>query len=233
MRSTTTILKRIRKFLAVNWCKTIYVNFKLLPLSKAKKLPIYIRRNVKLVAMEGIIDIVSSVRPGMITFGGGPVMIFDQRTNRTLIELHGKLKFLGTAHFGKGSVLSVGPNGYCEIGDQFSISAASKIVCFNKVILKEKVLLSWDILILDSDFHSTINTKTNIINDNISKPIIIGDNSWIGNSSIILKGTIIPNNTVVGAMSLLNKDYSEFPENSLLAGNPATIKAVNIRLYRD
>ena len=57
------------------------------------------------------------------------------------------------------------------------------------------------------------------------KPITIGDNVWLGGSSVICPGVTIGNNVVVGAGSVVTKDI---PDNAVVAGNPAKIiKYVN------
>lgn len=50
--------------------------------------------------------------------------------------------------------------------------------------------------------------------------MVIGDNVWIGWGSIILKGTVIGNNCVVGAGSLV---AGKFPDNVVIASNPGKI----------
>jgi maltose O-acetyltransferase len=52
------------------------------------------------------------------------------------------------------------------------------------------------------------------------KPITIGDNVWIGGSSIINPGVTIGNNVVVGSGSVVTKDV---PDNVVVAGNPAKV----------
>lgn len=56
----------------------------------------------------------------------------------------------------------------------------------------------------------------------ITKPITIGNNVYIGTNSTILPGVKIGNNVVIGACSVVSKDI---PDNSVAVGNPAkTIK---------
>ena len=50
-------------------------------------------------------------------------------------------------------------------------------------------------------------------------PIKIGEYCFIGTNSVVLKGSIVPNSCVVGAMSLINKEFDE--EYSLYGGVPA------------
>jgi len=53
-----------------------------------------------------------------------------------------------------------------------------------------------------------------------SKPIHIGKNCWIGMNSVILPGVTLGDNVIVGAGSIVTKD---FPNKVLIAGNPAKI----------
>ena len=50
------------------------------------------------------------------------------------------------------------------------------------------------------------------------KEVIIEENVWIGEKSIILKGTTIGKNTIIGAGSVVS---GEVPDNVVFAGNPA------------
>ncbi|MEN4916790.1 acyltransferase [Acinetobacter pittii] len=52
----------------------------------------------------------------------------------------------------------------------------------------------------------------------ITKPINIGDNVYLGTNTIILPGVNIGNNVIVGAGSLVNKDLAD---NAVYAGIPA------------
>lgn len=50
------------------------------------------------------------------------------------------------------------------------------------------------------------------------KPVVIGDNVFIGHRSIVMPGVTIGSNVVIGAGSVVNKDV---PSNSVYAGVPA------------
>lgn len=53
-----------------------------------------------------------------------------------------------------------------------------------------------------------------------SRGVRIGNNVWIGAGSIILDGTVLGDNCVVVAGSLVNR---RFPNNAVIQGNPAKI----------
>lgn len=54
----------------------------------------------------------------------------------------------------------------------------------------------------------------------ITKPIAVGNNVYIGNNVILLPGVTIGNNVVIGAGAVVSKDI---PDNSVAAGVPARV----------
>lgn len=95
------------------------------------------------------------------------------------------------------------------------------INCVSRCVFKEGVMLGANVNVWDTDFHPTDPQRrihqTSIMEAK-SSPIIIEKNVWVGANTTILKGITIGENTVVGAMSLVNKNL---PSNSVCAGNPA------------
>ena len=65
-----------------------------------------------------------------------------------------------------------------------------------------------------------INAQERISGKEYGKPITIGDNVWIGGSSVICPGVTIGNNVVVGAGSVVTKNL---PDNVVAIGNPCKI----------
>lgn len=111
------------------------------------------------------------------------------------------------------------------MGENFTITAETSIVCHKKIKFGNNVLISWENLFMDTDFHKIKNKeKNNIINE--PKEIYIGNNVWIGCRNIILKGSEISNNCVIGSDSLINKKFNR--DNVLIAGNPGKILKENI-----
>lgn len=81
-------------------------------------------------------------------------------------------------------------------------------------------LFSWGIKLRTSDGHSVVDLKTSKA-INLPEDIVIGDHVWIGEDVKFLKGSIIPNNCVVGSGSIVTKKFSD--ENVVIAGCPARI----------
>ena len=49
---------------------------------------------------------------------------------------------------------------------------------------------------------------------------MLGENVWVGLNAIILKDTVIGNNSVIAAGSVVK---GKFPDNALIQGNPAKV----------
>ena len=54
----------------------------------------------------------------------------------------------------------------------------------------------------------------------ITKPIIIGDNVYIGNNVLLLPGVTVGSNVIIGAGAVVSRDI---PDNSLAVGVPARV----------
>lgn len=76
--------------------------------------------------------------------------------------------------------------------------------------------------VIDNDFHPLpYSERYPEQKDKVKKkPIVIGEGCFIGANSIILKGTTLGRNVVVGAGSVV---CGVFPDNVIIAGNPAKI----------
>lgn len=159
---------------------------------------------------------------GEIRIGFGKVGCFDKKYQRTLLDNKGLLRFNGPAFIGNGSRIVVANGAVIEFGSNFENTSSITIICFKKIVFGKNVLTSWDILIMDTDFHFIYDK--NDARDSLSceKEVIIGDNVWVGCRCTILKGVIVCDNSVVAACSVVNKPVTE--KSVLLAGNPAVIK---------
>lgn len=118
--------------------------------------------------------------------------------------------------------------GSIEIGDGFGISG-STIYSFDSVKIGKNATIGANCKIIDNDFHPLDAEKRNAnLNEEFTKraPVKIGDNCFIGMNSIILKGTTLGDNVIVGAGSVV---HGTFPSNCIIAGNPAKIIKENHR----
>ncbi|MFC3768597.1 acyltransferase [Paenibacillus sp. GCM10012303] len=110
------------------------------------------------------------------------------------------------------------PEAVIEIGNETYINRRSEIACKKLVRIGARCAISWDVTIMDSDFH-TINNFSD------SLPVIIGNHVLIGCKSTILKGVTIGDGAIIAAGSLVTSDV---PEKSMVAGVPAKVIKQNV-----
>ncbi len=112
--------------------------------------------------------------------------------------------------------------GNIEIGDGFGISGTT-IYSTSSIKIGKNATIGANCKIIDNDFHPLDPEQRRLgLNEQYTRraPIVIGDNCFIGMNSIILKGTTLGSNVVVGAGSVV---HGVFPDNCIIAGNPAKI----------
>ena len=112
-----------------------------------------------------------------------------------------------------------------NIGKSIATNNGVVIVSAGRINISDNCLIGQDVLIIDHDAHGINPNERRTSIGNI-KPINIGNNVWIGSRVVILPGTKIGNNCIVGAGSIVK---GEFPDNTVIAGNPAkVIKILNL-----
>lgn len=209
--------KLFRVFLGLP--KTLIINFKYLPFKKALKIPIFVSNKVILKKLGGEIHIDSEVKTGMVQIGFGNVGIFDRVKSKSILELNGKIILSENINIGHGSKISIMKEGVLTLGKGFTINAESTILCNYDIQFGENCLISWDCLIMDTDFHKILDCNGNQLNKD--NKIIIGSNVWVGCRSAILNGARVGDNIVIAANSTISK--SLISQNILVGGSPARV----------
>lgn len=105
------------------------------------------------------------------------------------------------------------------IGKNTSISGKTHLACIegSKIIIGEDCMFSSDITFRTGDSHSIVDLNGNRINP--SMDIIIGNHVWVGNRTIITKGSKVSDNSIIGTGSIVSKIFEE--PNIIIAGVPA------------
>ncbi|MCM2267376.1 MAG: acyltransferase [Elusimicrobiales bacterium] len=201
--------------------KTLLFNFKYFPLRDALKLPVYVSHRVWLMEMSGEVRVRGPLHRGMIEIGFGEVGIFDQHRSRSIWQVSGRVEFEGPASIGHGTRLSV--SGVLRMGADLRITAESAIVASNSVSIGAGSLFSWDVLVIDTDFHGLYGGGELL---NPSAPVRIGAGVWIGCRALVLKGSVLPDGTVVAAASTVTREFTA--ANTLIGGSPAVVLKENV-----
>lgn len=205
---------------------SIRFNFHYLPFKQALKFPIIFYNKVKFVNLKGEVHINGPIKRRMIGIGYPGNSLFNNNGKIMWDNRGGKVIFNGTFGINPGCGFRIMNNAQLTIGNNVSIGQNSKISCFNKINIGNSTLISWDFQIMDSDFHPFYNLNKKEIST-FSRPITIGEECFIGSRTTILKGSFVPANCVVGAYSLLNKNYGA-EKFSLIAGIPASVKYIGV-----
>lgn len=221
-------LKGILRFLPYIH-KIIWFNFHYLPFDQAIKLPILLYRpNLK--RCKGLVEIHGTIRTGMIKLG---IYIVSTYPNKGIVwENSGKIVFDGKCTIGNNSYLSIGKHGIMSFGDGFCATADFRGICYHRIIFGHNILVGWSNTFTDTDFHAfKTGSEDKYVKSMGYAPITIGDNTWFAMRSIILKGTQLPPYSIVGAGSILSRNYMEYRGHCLFAGNPARMIKENV--WRD
>jgi acetyltransferase-like isoleucine patch superfamily enzyme len=133
--------------------------------------------------------------------------------NRGTILIGERTLFLGTAvrcelvaH--DRAVLSIGERGFLNYG--VSISA------HQEVRIGARCLIGNYANILDNSYHDIVDH----LKTPRSRPVIIGDDVWIGSHAIILPGVSIGDGACIGAGAVVRESV---PPRAIVIGNPAQI----------
>ena len=203
--------------------KTLRFNLHYFPLKTALKLPVVVSHRTFLRELNGEVVLPETVETAMVKIGFGDVGHYDRKHSRSIWQVSGRVSFGGKASIGHGSKLSI--RGDLALGADFNMTAESTIVCAKSIRFGNDCLLSWDILVMDTDEHPLYDKEHKRINPD--KPIIVGNHVWIGCKCVLLKGAEIPDNTVLAAGTLLTSAFSG--EQQVIGGNPPSILKREVR----
>lgn len=128
----------------------------------------------------------------------------------------------GTLRVGKsvgihrGSKVVVREAAELSIGNRTFINESSRVVCKKRISIGEGCSIAWGVTISDTDSHGIYNGG---VLSNPDAAISLGDKVWVCAHSVITKGSVIDDNCIIGAGSVVlgNKMRS----GSIYAGNPA------------
>lgn len=145
-------------------------------------------------------------RAASIRIGNSAIFLAYWRSNR--VGLSGPV------------LLTTMGDGVIEIGDDFGASAVV-ISSRSKVTIGNHVMLGGNVRIFDHDFHSMDAVRRRSADDCEeceTKPVVLGDDVFIGADAIVLKGVTLGDRVIVGAGSVVTKS---FPSDVTIAGSPA------------
>jgi acetyltransferase-like isoleucine patch superfamily enzyme len=114
--------------------------------------------------------------------------------------------------------------GTIQIGDYCLIAPGVEITAAKSITIGANTMIAAECSINDCDWHGLYNRTRPF---RCTKPVVLGNNVWLGARVIVCKGVTIGDNSVIGAGSVVTSDI---PANVVAAGNPArVVKELNPR----
>ena len=109
-------------------------------------------------------------------------------------------------------------SGRLRIGHGTNVNGlGTRILVAESVTIGEGCTFSWDVQVLDNDFHAMV---VDGVEQPSSAPVVIGDRVWVGTRAVVLKGVTIGDGAVVAAGAVVTKDV---PAGAVVAGVPAKV----------
>jgi acetyltransferase-like isoleucine patch superfamily enzyme len=151
-------------------------------------------------------------------FDGG---MYDPAKDRCKIfMINSTLEIQGDVSLYPG-VLIYGINAHIIIRNNTKINGEVEIISLKKIEIGENCLFARGIIVRDNDGHKL---NPNASDDEV-KEVKIGDNCWIGQRAMILKGVTLADGVIVGAGAVV---AGNFPSNVAVAGIPAKVIKENV-----
>ena len=108
-----------------------------------------------------------------------------------------------------------------KIGDNVLMGRNTTILCANNVEIGDNTMFASYCFVSDENHGVDLSTNERYECQKLQiSSVRIGNNCWIGEKVIILPGTTIGDNTIIGAGSVVTKSL---PKNVIAVGNPAKI----------
>lgn len=122
------------------------------------------------------------------------------------------------ALWGRVNAWTYDPKARIVVGDGVMMGG-TRFGCVREIRVGRECILA-DASIRDTDFHSTRADRRSPNAPVRVAAVDIGANVWIGAGAVLLPGTVIGENSVVGAAAVCMRS---FPANKVIIGNPAKV----------
>ena len=215
------MLFRTMKSTRLNILATLVFNLKAFPLREALVWPVLIYGKFHILSVGNII-LTCKPSKGVVSIGRN---VHCEKIRDNVWGNYGTVVISGRLIINNGLLLR--NYGRCEFGDSVNLGSNAEIFCQEKIVWGNNVRTAANGFYMDTDGHFMFDlTKQKV--SRMTRPIVIGNSVWLGNSVRIKKGTVIPDRTIVASFSLLGKDYSNEGNHLVIGGLPAAVLKRNI-----
>ena len=206
--------------------KSLYINFKLLPLNQAIRIPILVSSRTSLNLRGGVIINSKNVCFGMINIGilGDSDGILTEKSNYIGCDKQSRIVFEGKMCMAPGGSIKAMGGGIITLGNNLSFNSHCTLLCKKAITIGHNVMTGWNVLISDGDGHTIINELGEQVNK--PDPVIVGNNVWLAANTTLLKGAFVNDGSIVAMGCIVTRHYEE--NNVIIAGIPSKIVKYNI-----
>ncbi|MBT63686.1 MAG: hypothetical protein CML13_10790 [Puniceicoccaceae bacterium] len=131
------------------------------------------------------------------------------------VRISGKIGIAFMPVEGNEPKLCIGANTFVGVNCAFSTAES--------IVVGENCLLAAETVIRDNDGHpldAVRRRENHLLNPDEVKAVTIGDDVWVGNRAMILKGVSIGDRAIVASCAVVTKDVAA---DTIVAGNPARV----------
>lgn len=227
------IAGKVKYLFSINWYATYKFNFSLLPFEQAKHFPVLIMCKVKLSDLSGKITINCPIEKGLVVIGTKMEMITTS-LGVAQLGIGGEFVINGRFMIADDVRIIIKKGASLTIGEHSYLGRNTSLIVTNNVYFGKYVRFTYDSQLISTNFHYMADMNTHKVKRMSNKGIVINDYCWIGNTSTIMNGSVLPQKTIVASHSLVNKDYTNSGEYPLIGGIPAKlISSGRSRVYNE
>lgn len=207
----------------LSWIKTIYFNFRYLPLKQAFHMPIRIQHGFKVLKMKGRIILNFDCKNGRVLLGYGGSPALQTGNGGLWLDIKSSIVFDGNASIGEGTVIRCEKGAKMEIGENFYCNKNNYFRNSCGMSFGNDCSLGWNNTFNTSDGHYIGAGDDLKIRE---EPIVIGNHVWITTHCHFLRGSRIMNDSVVSTASVVCKQFND--DHVIIGGVPAKVIKNNI-----
>lgn len=214
---------KLRTFLHTNWLATLRLNYKAEGWKGVMRMPIKVYGSLKL-SLAGTIVLPPGSTRNTVTINSEHED-YTASSGKSELNIGGTWKVGGLLRIGPDSCIIIEKGALLETGANTYLGRDSQIHCSHHIHIGSRVFAG-ETYMCDSSIHP-------IVSSGIEKPmlgeVVIGDGTYLGFRTTLLKGTVVPASSVVGSGAVCSSDFSKSgTEKLFICGNPAKVKAADV-----
>lgn len=206
-----------------NSLKTIYFNFRYLPLRQAVYLPIWITTNFKVMKLKrGQIILDFPYRKNFFFGDCGSVGLQEMKGGIYMAD-GAKLILNAMCVIGQGTTIRCDKNAVIELGKNFYCNKNCHLRSAEYIKFGDECSLGWNVQVNTDDGHAILHDGKAVKR---FESIEIGNHVWLTSNTIVTKSVRIADGCIIAQGAVVSKSITE--PKSLVGGVPAKLIRQNV-----